>query len=150
MCSSDLGDLDLLVTSIGNGLRAFLNDGKGRFSEITDAAGLRKPAGSHSIAVADIDGDGDLDVYVANYRANTVKDGGIERFNLKRDGDKLTVPPEHIERFRIMPADGALSAVEMGEADFLFINDGGGKFSLASWTDGRFLDEEGKIGRAHV
>src|SRR5262249_2093944 len=60
------GDLDLLVNSLGGGTRLFLNDGKGHFTEATDAAGLRSNDASMSMALADIDGDGDLDLYVAN------------------------------------------------------------------------------------
>ena len=43
------GNLDLLVTSLGHGLRLFLNDGKGRFHEVTDQAGLRSNSGSTSL-----------------------------------------------------------------------------------------------------
>src|ERR1043165_2501671 len=68
------GDLDLLVNALGNGTRLFLNDGKGHFSEATDAAGLRSKAGSMSLALADLNGAGYLDLYVANFRPTTIKD----------------------------------------------------------------------------
>jgi len=35
------GDLDLLVTALGGGVRLLQNDGKGHFQEITDRAGLK-------------------------------------------------------------------------------------------------------------
>ncbi len=38
---------------------------------------------------------------------------------------------------------GKVSYQEMGESDVLLINDGHGHFTPASWTDGRFRDEQG-------
>jgi hypothetical protein len=61
------GALDLLVTSRGGGVRCFLNDGKGRFHESTAEAGLATNTGSLSLALADVDGNGTLDLYVANF-----------------------------------------------------------------------------------
>ena len=40
------GDLDLLVTSLGGPNGLFLNDGRGHFTEVTDAAGLASRRGS--------------------------------------------------------------------------------------------------------
>src|SRR6266568_9485494 len=68
------GDLDLLVNSLGGGTRIFENDGKGHFHETTDQAGVRSKAGSTSMALADVDGNGTLDLYVANFRVSTVRD----------------------------------------------------------------------------
>ncbi|MBM3844756.1 MAG: hypothetical protein FJ405_00525 [Verrucomicrobia bacterium] len=145
-CLADLdgdGDLDLTVSSIGRGVRAFRNDGAGGFQETTAESGLVQEFGSHSMAFADIDGDGDLDLYVVNYRSTTVKDGGVTRFGLKREGNRIIVPPEHRERFRILKSGDEISAVEIGEPDILYLNDGHGRFTMASWTEGRFLDELG-------
>src|SRR5437773_3920880 len=60
------GDLDLLVNGIRAGTRLFLNDGKGRFTEVKDS-GLSRTASATSLALADIDGDGDLDLYCTHY-----------------------------------------------------------------------------------
>src|SRR5947199_2663228 len=39
---------------------------------------------------------------------------------------------------------GAVEVIEKGEQDFLYLNDGKGRFAPVSWTAGGFLDEDGK------
>src|SRR5256886_10736588 len=58
------GDLDLLVNSMGGGTRVFVNDGKGHFKETTAQAGVASGTAGMSLALADVDGDGTLDLYV--------------------------------------------------------------------------------------
>jgi hypothetical protein len=77
------GDLDLIVTSLGNGTLCFRNDGKGHFTDVTAAVGLHSTKGGMSMALADIDGDGFLDLYVANYRVTALSDAGRSRFTFK-------------------------------------------------------------------
>jgi enediyne biosynthesis protein E4 len=61
------GDLDLYVTAYGAD-HLFRNDGGGRFTDVTAAAGLgMETTWSTSAATLDFDGDGWLDLYVAHY-----------------------------------------------------------------------------------
>ena len=56
------GFLDLLIATTGNGVLCFLNNGHGRFSDFTAEAGTATRYGSVTMALADIDGDGTLDL----------------------------------------------------------------------------------------
>ena len=60
------GDPDLLLTHFGDE-RLFWNQGDGTFREAPGAAGATDPRWTTSAALFDPDGDGDLDVYAANY-----------------------------------------------------------------------------------
>lgn len=129
-------DLDLLVNSAGGGTRCFFNDGKGVFTESN--CGLQRRLGSMSMALGDIDGDDDLDLYVANYRTTTVRSTGIQVLNIN---GRRSVRPQDRDQLEIT-SDGRL--LEHGERDALYLNDGKGVFTAVSWTDGRFVDEDGK------
>jgi hypothetical protein len=57
----------------------FRNDGR-FFSSVTDAAGAADRSYSMGIAAGDIDGDGDLDLYLANYGPNVLLRNDESRF----------------------------------------------------------------------
>ncbi len=132
------GTLDLVITFNGGGARLYLNDGRGHFHEDL-GAGLRARTGSTSLALADLDGDGSLDLYVANYGENSIlRSGGA--FSTKFvDGREVVVGPN---KNRLKLNNGGIS--ELGEPSALYFNDGRGHFQPAAWTDGRFLDEDGR------
>ena len=143
------GDLDLLVNCIGGGTRLFLNDGKGHFTEKTEA-GLWRKFGAMSMALGDIDGDGYLDLYVANYRTTTMLDDPSTRFSIKNIEGKAVVTKvngepvtsaEFTNRFTIGSSG---TPREAGEPDVLYHNERNGRFSPVPFTGGNFLDEAGK------
>jgi len=72
------GDPDLYLTNYGPN-RLYRNDGRGRFTDVTLAAGqaLRDPRWSSSASFTDYDADGDLDLFVANYVDFSVADNKI-------------------------------------------------------------------------
>jgi len=61
------GDLDVLVSKTEGRNPLFVNDGRGRFTEEGLARGLSAEQPSVSADFGDFDGDGDLDLMVANY-----------------------------------------------------------------------------------
>jgi enediyne biosynthesis protein E4 len=130
------GRLDLAVTYSGQGTRFYRNLGEGRFEE-TWIAPLAAKTGSTSLALADLTGNGALDLYVANYGENTIRSG--MSIATRVVGGKEQVVGRLRGRLRIIGEE----LVEFGEPDALFLNDGQGQFQPASWTDGRFLDEQG-------
>lgn len=143
------GDVDLLVNTMGQGTHVFLNNGKGIFSQKPDSQ-LNPGKAGMSMALADFDGNGTLDLYIANYRTDSIRDRPNARFEInqasgkpvvaKVDG-KLATDPSLIGRFELS-ASGQI--VEHGEADVFYRNDGKGRFTLVSFTEGTFLDDSGK------
>jgi len=132
------GYLDLLISVTGRGVLCFLNDGHGRFVNATARAGTGSRYGSTTMALADVDGNGTLDLYIANYRPDDVRDLGRATF-LMVNG-RPTLPGTETNRFRMV--NGRLE--ECGQPDQLLLNDGTGRFTPVSWTDGTFLDEAGQ------
>lgn len=133
------GDLDLLVSSLGKGTRCFVNDGKGHFAETTVPAGIASQTGSNSMALADVDGNGTLDLYVTNFgELSILRDGGS--VSVRTVNGRQVVTGRHANRVKII--DGGF--VEYGEPDVLYLNDGKGTFTAVPWNKGAFLDEDGK------
>jgi hypothetical protein len=147
------GHLDLLVTALGKSNRLFLGDGKGGFRDGTALAGLStEPRGSTTATLADIDGDGSLDLYIANYKSYTAND----RFSpqarafdqvVKRIGPKQFEVVEAFRKdYRLEMREDLQSVVliQRADPDWFYRNDGQGRFvSEPISHNPRFRDEDG-------
>ncbi|MEP0814071.1 MAG: VCBS repeat-containing protein [bacterium] len=123
-------DLDLYVGNRIDPNLLFVNDGKGHFTEEAGMRGLAFDYATASTAVLDAERDGDLDLYIANYRAPHF-------FTNEPVPDKMTGrwAPEY-GRFELDPQfqdkwylDEANKYRLKPDPDLLMINDGKGNFT---------------------
>jgi hypothetical protein len=115
------GDRDLFLTAWGPN-RLFRNDGSGRFTDVTDRSGLGGDPRwwSASAAFGDLDGDGDLDVYVTNYCEYDLDDPQIAGIKMMWKGLLVARGPHGLG----------------GQLDALYRNNGDGTFSDVSVESG--------------
>ena len=141
-------DLDLVVNSLGHGTHIFFNDGHGHFTEAPYI--LNGDRGGMSAALGDLDGDGFLDLAIANYRTSALMDIPNARATFKTVGGKPAIDtfngrpvtePDLRRRFSIGPLG---SIEEHGEPALFCRNVGGTNFVPMTFTNGAFLDEEGR------
>jgi hypothetical protein len=145
--------LDLIVTSMGGRDALFLNDGSGHFTDATAQSGfVPEGRGSTTATVADVDGNGTLDLYVANYKTRTMLDSlspeerAFDRITTKI-GERYEVIPERRADYRIQYRNDLrrVSLVQRADPDWFYTNDGKGHFTREPIAHNpRFLDEEGR------
>jgi hypothetical protein len=147
------GDLDLILLALGGPNALFFNDGGARFAEAGDEAGFDSSAGSKTVTVADVDGDGWLDMYVANYKAYTTLDRmspyerRFDRITRQLGPDEYEVREQYRQEYRVLNrADLAgISLEQRADADFFYRNAGAGRFIREPIAgSSRFVDEQGR------
>jgi len=86
---------------------------------VTAAAGTATRFGSVNAGLADVNGDGALDLYVCNNRTDDIRDRG--QVDIQRVNGKLVIPPVFKDRLSI---DDKGHFLEYGEPDVLYLNNG--------------------------
>jgi hypothetical protein len=146
-------DLDLILVALGGPNALFLNDGTGRFTEIAKESGLESTAGSTSVAVADVDGDGHLDLYVVNYKAYTTLDRippqarSFDQVVREVAPRRFEVRERYRRDYKLVDREdlGGISLVQRADPDFFYRNDGKGRFIREPIAGNRrFTDEHGR------
>jgi len=134
------GDLDVVIGN-GNGQdRLYLNDGAGRFTDATSGRMPPDSAYTLDLALADVDGDGDLDIVLARTGQLAQRQN---RLYLNDGAGRFTDATA-----ARMPVDGEITlSVVLGDVDGdgdpdivlgntgqdrLYLNDGGGTFTDAT------------------
>ncbi|MEE1551211.1 MAG: VCBS repeat-containing protein, partial [Nitrospinaceae bacterium] len=115
---------------------------------MTQEVGLHLNTGATTMALADVDGDSDLDLYMANDKTRSVRDiyPVNERtfdMTVRETEDGWEILPEFRNHFTLNVRGGRLERFEYAEADFFFSNDGTGRFIREQLSDGRFKDGNG-------
>lgn len=126
------GDLDLITTARRGPSSLLINDGTGTFKEDHSFPLAGKIKAGTTPALADVDGDGDLDLYIANYRGESYGDNKLleqadawRTDNVTRMRAHETVEPDFAAQFFLYRGE----IQEKGEADDFLLNNGDGSFS---------------------
>ncbi|MFL5582600.1 MAG: VCBS repeat-containing protein [Gemmatimonadaceae bacterium] len=145
-------DLDLLVGTLGGPLELWTGDGKGHFTNATPGSGLdARGFASAALTLADVEGDGDLDLYVGTYKTRNAldvhspQDRSFEQV-VRKVGGQYRVEPRWASEYRIedRPDLGGIMRSQRAEPDLFFLNDGKGHFAREAMAGSRFLDETGR------
>ena len=157
------GDLDLTLTSLLDGRNfMYLNDGKGRFTENLKVGWIYNPrGGTVSTSFADVDGDGDLDMYTTGFVKIFLNEElemetalKIQKMGLDALQNKRLLPELFWEYYDIDPKDH-IQGLQKGEdavpqmrpayiEDHLYLNDGTGGFRAVADRERRFVDYNGR------
>jgi len=134
------GDPDLYVTTVRGGNMLFENDGHGRFTDITTAAGVGYVGHSSAALFFDYDRDGRLDLLLVNvgrYTTNTVAGNPYKYYVAFEDAFSGHLKPERAERkilyhneggnrFRDVTVSAGLTDLSWsGDASVVDVNDDG-------------------------
>ncbi len=152
------GDLDLILTSLRDTKNfLFINDGKGKFTESLDISWVyNQRGGSVSSSMADVDGDGDLDLYVTSFKKQFLnKELGpkevarIEMLGSAARQANREMPAEWRKYFifgkkLVAPEKIELRTYPSHLPDQLYLNDGKGSFRPVTDDEGRFRDHRGR------
>jgi hypothetical protein len=112
------GDADLYVTTVRAGNMLFENDGRGRFRDISKAAGVGYSGHSSSAVFFDYNRDGRLDLFLVNvgkYTTETVAGDGYKFHAAFDDAFSGHLKPERFERSILYRNEGGNRFVDVSK-----------------------------------
>ncbi|MFN0130558.1 MAG: FG-GAP-like repeat-containing protein [Verrucomicrobiales bacterium] len=144
------GDPDLFVTTVRGGNAFFENDGRGKFTDITEAAGLGYVGHSSGGVFFDYDRDGLLDLFLCNVGVYTTDERGAAGYCVGLD-DAFRghlKPNERNERSTLYRNTGesrfADVSAEVGLEDYSWTGDAAPiDYNEDGWTDLYVLSMQG-------
>ena len=148
------GDLDLVLLTTTGPNAIFINDGHAKFAERRDLGLDTVGRGSTTVTMADVNGDGRLALFVANYKPYSVDDTippQLRAFNqMVREiaPKQFEIVPEHRRDYKLVmrPDMGGLRMTQRAEPDAFYTNDGHGHFTrVPMMTSPRFRDADGNL-----
>jgi hypothetical protein len=134
------GDQDLLVTNMFGGSVLYRNDGKARFTDVTETTLGRTPWGAVAAKLLDHDGDGRLDLYIVDMHSDmwTGFDYDLSKLDPRRKYEKFFGPYLEDPAFRAQGREEVFAEKAKIRYDKTFLgnglyrNLGGGKFEEVS------------------
>ena len=119
------GDADLFVTTTRGGNHLFLNDGNGKFTDVTEESGLDYLGHSSGAVFFDYDRDGKLDLFVTN-----VGKFSTQEHELVRHDQTSALPEDDQIKYYLGVKNAFLGHLneDFDEPSLLYHNEGGGKF----------------------
>jgi hypothetical protein len=145
------GDLDLFLLSTRGPNAVFVNDGKAHFTERKDLGLDTAGRGGTTIAMGDVDGDGRLELFVANYKPFNLDDSipaqrrQFAQMVREVSKGKFEIVPERRNDYKLVmrPDMGGLRMTQRAEPDGFYSFDGS-KFVRVPMTSNRFVGLDGK------
>jgi len=129
------GDLDLYQCNYDAPNQLFLNDGSATFTELEGAAGLGVVDASMAASFADVDNDGDLDMFLLCNRYYR-PEGRPERPPFRAVEGEPVILEAYQKYYHILPKPGGGYKVDdYGREDYFFLNVGPGEDGLPRFED---------------
>ena len=144
------GDLDLVLVATRGPNAVFVNDGKAHFAEHRDLGVDTAGKGGATVTLADVDGNGTLDLYVANYKPYSFDDSlppqqrAFSQMVRQTGPNQFEIVPEHRGEYKLVmrPDMGGMRMSARGAADDFYLNTAG-RFNRVSMASDRFRDATG-------
>ncbi|MEM6380193.1 MAG: CRTAC1 family protein, partial [Bacteroidota bacterium] len=132
---------DLYVGNFNEADVLYLNQGDGTFLDITKTAGIDSPGRAFSVNLADVDRDGLLDIYIANFQTQNILYRNLGNMQF----EDITIFSRALSTYNAM---GALffDYDNDGDQDLYLTHDGQPNILYQNMGNGRYFDASRRAG----